>query len=66
MVRRWFYRAGYFAVFFIMWVPLSSRAESEKPRLNVDQLVEEALRQNPEILAAKKKWEVYKERIPQA
>jgi len=29
-------------------------------------LVEEALQNNPEILAAKKKWEVFKEKIPQA
>ncbi len=46
--------------------PLSTNAQSEKPRLNVDQLVYEALQNNPEILAAKKKWEAYKEKIPQA
>ncbi len=51
---------------FLILMPFSSRAQSEQPRLNVDQLVEEALQNNPEILAAKKKWEVYKERIPQA
>jgi outer membrane protein TolC len=34
--------------------------------LNVDQLVEEALQNNPEILAARQKWEVFKEKIPQA
>lgn len=39
--------------------------EPETP-LMVDQLVEEALRSNPEIQAARKKWEVYKEKIPQA
>jgi outer membrane protein TolC len=56
------------AVFFsfLILVPFSSSAQSEKPRLNVDQLVEEALQSNPEILAAKKKWEVLKEKIPQA
>ena len=48
-----------------LW-PFSSWAQSENPRLNVDRLVDEALQNNPEILAAKKKWEVYKERIPQA
>ncbi len=52
--------------FFIFFIPLSSQAQSEKTFLNVDQLVEEALQNNPEILAAKKKWEVYKERVPQA
>jgi cobalt-zinc-cadmium efflux system outer membrane protein len=58
------------AIIFFSWalilMPLYSSAESEKPRLNVDQLVDEALQNNPEILAAKKRWEVYKERIPQA
>lgn len=50
---------------FLILMPLSSLAQ-EKPFLNVDQLVDEALQNNPEILAAKKKWEVFKERIPQA
>ena len=55
-------------IFFslIILTPFSSSAQSEKPGLNVDQLVDEALQNNPEILAAKKKWEVYKEKIPQA
>src|SRR4030042_782241 len=58
---------GIFFFFFILVVfPHSSSAQSEKPRLNVDQLVEEALQNNPEILAAKKKWEVFKEKVPQA
>jgi outer membrane protein TolC len=52
--------------FFLFLIPLSSQAQSERTFLNVNQLVEEALQNNPEILAAKKKWEVYKERIPQA
>jgi outer membrane protein TolC len=34
--------------------------------MNVEQLVEDALQNNPEILAAKKKWEVFKEKVPQA
>ena len=56
------------AVFFsfLILIPVSSSAQSEKPRLNVDQLVEEALQNNPEILAAKQKWEVFKEKVPQA
>lgn len=41
-------------------------AKDPEKSLNVGQLVEEALQNNPEILAAKKKWEVYKEKIPQA
>jgi len=51
---------------FLILVPFSSWAQSETPRLNVDQLVEEALQNNPEILAAKKKWEIYQEKVPQA
>jgi len=47
-------------------MPFPSSAQSEKPRLNVDQLIEEALQNNPEISAAKMKWEVFKEKIPQA
>ena len=56
------------AVFFssLILVLLFSLAQSEEPRLNVNQLVDEAIQNNPEILAAKKKWEVYKEKIPQA
>src|SRR4030067_2495925 len=51
---------------FLILVPFSSSAQSEKPRLNVDQLVKEAFQNNPEISAAKKKWEILKEKIPQA
>jgi outer membrane protein TolC len=29
-------------------------------------LIEEALQNNPEILASKKRWEIYKEKVPQA
>ena len=58
--------AIFFSFFILMLLPFSSSAQSEKPRLNVDQMVEEALKNNPEISAAKIKWEVFKERIPQA
>jgi outer membrane protein, heavy metal efflux system len=56
------------SIFFLSFIliPLSSQAQPEKPPLNVDQLVGEALQNNPEILAAKMKWEVYKEKAPQA
>jgi len=55
-----------FFFLILMLMAFSSIAQSEKPWLNVDQLVDEAVQNNPEILAAKKKWEVYKEKIPQA
>ena len=56
----------FFSFFILMSLPCSSSAQAERPRLNVDQMVEEALKNNPEISAAKIKWEVFKERIPQA
>jgi len=51
---------------FLVFIPLASQAQPERPLLSVDQLIEEALQNNPEILAAKKKWEVFKEKVPQA
>ncbi len=64
MVRRSLHSL-FSSVFFIL-ISLSSQAQAATPPLNVDQLVDEALGSNPEILAAKRKWEVYRERIPQA
>ena len=52
--------------FILMGFPFSSSAQSEVPRLNIDRLIDEALQNNPEVSAAKIKWEVYKEKIPQA
>jgi len=56
----------FFSLFMLTLLPLSSSAQSEKPRLNVDQLVDEALQNNPEISAVKIKWEIFKEKIPQS
>ena len=56
----------FFFFFILILIPFPSSAQSEKPRLNVDQLIEEVLQNNPEISAAKMKWEVFKEKIPQA
>ena len=55
-----------FFFFIVMLLPFSSSAQSEKPKLNVDRLVDEALQNNPEISAVKIKWEVFKEKIPQS
>ena len=66
MAFKFSYFGNAILLFFLFLIPLSSLAQSERTFLNVDKLVEEALQNNPEILAAKKKWEVYKERIPQA
>jgi len=56
----------FFSFFILMLFPFSSSAQPERPRLNVDQMVEEALKNNQEISAVKIKWEVFKEKIPQA
>jgi cobalt-zinc-cadmium efflux system outer membrane protein len=53
-------------ILFFVFIPLSSQAQPEKPSLNVDQLVDEAIQNNPEILAARQRWEVFKEKVPQA
>ena len=51
---------------FILLMPLSPLAQPDKPLMNVEQLIEEAVQNNPEILAQKKRWELFKEKIPQA
>jgi outer membrane protein TolC len=51
---------------FILLMPLSPLAQTDKPVMNVEQLIEEAVQNNPEILAQKKRWELFKEKIPQA
>src|SRR3972149_3168331 len=62
----WLVKGIFFFFFILVVFPHSSSAQSEKSRLNVDQLIDEALQNNPEILAAKQKWEVFKEKVPQA
>ena len=49
----------------LLFPPVAS-AQPIKTPLNLGQLVEEALQNNPEILSAKKRWEVFVERVPQA
>ena len=66
MVSRLFCLAEAFFFCLLILIPISSSAQSEKAFLNVDQLVDEALQNNPEILAAKKRWEVFREKVPQA
>ena len=41
-------------------------AQSESSPLRLAPLIEEALLNNPEILAARQRWEAYKEKVPQA
>ena len=51
---------------FLLSLPVSASGQPTKPVLNLDQLVQEALENNPEILAAKKRGEVYREKVPQS
>jgi outer membrane protein TolC len=64
MVSRSFYSVV--LILFFVFIPLSSQAQPEKPSLNVDQLVDEAIQNNPQILAARQRWEIFKEKVPQA
>jgi cobalt-zinc-cadmium efflux system outer membrane protein len=51
---------------FALLTPDLIFGQTVAPVLNLDQLIEEAGLNNPEILAAKMKWEVFKEKVPQA
>jgi cobalt-zinc-cadmium efflux system outer membrane protein len=51
---------------FLLSLPASVLSESPKHFLNLDQMVEEALQNNPEILAANKRGEVFREKVPQS
>ncbi|MGD0625784.1 MAG: TolC family protein [Thermodesulfobacteriota bacterium] len=56
-----------FFVFIILGVVSPLSAEDSRPApLKLSALIEEALSKNPDILAAKSKWEVLRERPPQA
>jgi len=65
MMIRLFNIVKWFFIFLIL-IPLVVHAQSEKPALNLNQLIEEGLRNNPEIIAARHKSEVFKQRVPQA
>ena len=64
MIRRAFVPVSILLGLFLL-TPISYSAEPER-KLNLDELVDEALQKNPEILAARKRWEAYRERVPQA
>ncbi len=64
-------KAGFFGGMFLILIlqgfPCPLLAQEGKPApLKLNDLIEEALNKNPEVLAAKSKWEVFKERPPQA
>lgn len=46
--------------------PLLAEVQADKPILNLNELVQEALQNNPEIQASKKNWEASREKVDQA
>src|SRR4030042_6852622 len=58
-IVKWFF-------IFLIFIPLFAYAQAEKPVLSLGPLLEEGIQNNPEILAARQKWQAYKERVPQA
>ena len=56
----------FFSCLFLLSLPISASAQPAQLRLKLDPLIEEALQNNPEILAAKKRGEVFKEKVPQS
>lgn len=46
--------------------PLLAEAQAGKPILNLNELIQEALQNNPEIQASKKNWEASREKVDQA
>ncbi|RJR52971.1 MAG: TolC family protein [Desulfobacteraceae bacterium] len=50
----------------VLFVSSASETEAANQRVSLDALVQEAVENNPEILALKKKHEVYLERVPRA
>ena len=58
---------GMFFVLILQGFPSLLWAQEGKPApLKLNDLIEEALNKNPDVQAAKSKWEVFKERPPQA
>ena len=66
MVKKSIKFFGLTLFFIFSFLFFISEGLAEDMRLRLDQLIEEALQNNPEILASKKRWEVFKEKIPQA
>jgi len=59
--------AGILMILILPGLSLPLRAQEGKPAaLKLNDLIAEALDKNPDVLAAKSRWEVFKERPPQA
>jgi len=54
MAFKFSYFSNSILLFFLFLIPLSSQAQSERTFLNVDNLVEEALQNNPEYWLLRK------------
>jgi len=66
MVKKFIKFFGLILFISIIFLFFISEGQTEDFRLNLNQLIEEALQNNPEVLAFKKKWEAYKEKPFQA
>jgi outer membrane protein TolC len=66
MLKKFIRFFGLNLFFSLIFLFLISEGQTEDMRFKLDHLIEEALQNNPEILASKKKWEVYKEKPSQA
>ncbi len=59
-------RSLYLIAAFLIPILFASQARPEAPSLSVEELVKEAMMNNPEILAAQKRLEVFRAKVPQA
>lgn len=65
MARKFIKLFGLTLFIILIFLFFISDGQTEDMRLRLDQLIEEALQNNPEILASKKRWEAYKEKPSQ-
>ncbi len=49
----------------VLLIPMDSFPQQER-KLNLNELIDEALQRNPEIVATKARAQVYREKVPQA
>ncbi|MFQ6070299.1 MAG: TolC family protein [Candidatus Aminicenantales bacterium] len=55
-----------FCLYLAIWTNVLFSQQKAHSTLNLEDLIEEALKNNPLILSAKKKWDAYEKKIPQA
>lgn len=55
-----------FLILFIIWTPLLFSQEKAQTTLDLNVLIKEALKNNPQLISVQKKWDAYRKKIPQA